>query len=133
MKNLKPTVPSKKYLMLITPLLRKATSILSQLRMGHVPLAKHLHHIGKANSLTCPACTQNKESIQHYILHCPAYHQARQQLYKNTGGRDINIKKLFSRLKTMQVLFQFITATQHFLSTHGDIPALRDKREERRR
>ena len=131
MKSIKPTI--KKYLMLIAPLSRKAASILSQLRTGHVPLAKHLHHIGKINSLTCPACTQSKESVQHYILHCPVHHQARQQLHNATGWRDINIKKLFSGLKTMQALFQFVTATQHFQSIYGDIPLLREEREERRR
>jgi hypothetical protein len=43
MKNTDPTTPSHKYIDLIMDLPQKITSILSQLRMGHAPLAKHLH------------------------------------------------------------------------------------------
>jgi hypothetical protein len=133
MKDLEPTAPSKKYLMLITPLPRKAASILTQLRTGHAPLAKHLHRIGKADSPICPTCRQNDESVQHYILHCTAYNQARQKLRNDTGGRDINIKELLSRPKTMRALFQFIATTQRFQNVYGDVPALREEREQRRR
>jgi hypothetical protein len=37
MKKTDPTAPSSKYIDLITGILRKATSILSQLRTGHAP------------------------------------------------------------------------------------------------
>jgi len=77
MKKTDPMTPSNKYLKLIMPLPRKLTSILSQLRMGHIPLAKHLHHISKADSLTCPACHQAEETTQHFLLHCPAHNTAR--------------------------------------------------------
>jgi len=56
MKKTDPTTPSCKYVDLITDLLQKIASILSQLRTGHAPLAKHLHRIGKSDSLICPAC-----------------------------------------------------------------------------
>jgi hypothetical protein len=134
MKNLKPSAPSNKYLMLIAPLPRKAASILTQLRTGHTPLAKYLHHIKKVDSPTCPACKQNDKSVQHYILHCPAHQQARQQLRNNIGGRDISLKNLFAKSELMRVLFQYVTTIQRFRSVYGNIPALREEeREERRR
>jgi ribonuclease HI len=133
MKDFEPTAPSKKYLTLVTPLPRKAASILTQLRTGHAPLAKHLHRIGKADSPICPTCRQNDESVQHYILHCTTHHQARQKLRHDTGGRDIKIKELLSRPKTMRALFQFVATTQRFQNVYGDIPALREEREQRRR
>ena len=63
MKKTDPTTPSNKYIDLVTTLPRKLASILSQLRTGHTPLAKHLHHIGKTNSLICPACQQSNETV----------------------------------------------------------------------
>jgi len=73
MKKTDPTTPSDKYIKLITNLPRKLTSILTHLQTRHAPLAKHLHHIGKSSSPICPACQQGKESIQHFLLHCPAH------------------------------------------------------------
>ena len=75
-----PTMPSNKFISLITKLPRKLASILTQLRTGHAPLAKHLFHIGKIDSPTCPACQQSEETVQHFILHCTAHQAARQAL-----------------------------------------------------
>ena len=128
MKKMDPTAMSNKYLTLIAALPRKAASILTQLRIGHAPLAKHLHHIGKADSPICPACLQHDKTIKHLMLHCPAHHAARQVLYNKMGGRDINITKLLMTLKTLQALFCFIAATDRFHSTFGDIPTLQEER-----
>ncbi|KAF8236099.1 hypothetical protein L208DRAFT_1531107 [Tricholoma matsutake] len=64
--------PSNKYIKLISGLPQKLASILSQLRTGHTPLAKHLHCIGKVDSPNCPDCQQGEEMIQHFI--CTAWH-----------------------------------------------------------
>ena len=82
MKKTDPKSPSTKYINLVTPLPRKLASVLSQLRMGHTPLAKHLHHIGKADSPTCPACQQDNETIQHLMLYCQAHWAARQIIWE---------------------------------------------------
>jgi len=91
--------PSNKYLKLITQLPRKFASIQSQLRTGHAPLAKHLHCIRKLDSPICPTCQQAEETIQHFMLHCPAHNAAKQTLQNNTGGRNINITKLLTMPK----------------------------------
>jgi len=127
MKKTDPMTPSNKYLKLITPLPRKLTSTLLQLRTGHVPLAKHLHHIRKADSLTCPACQQAKETIQHFLLHCPAHNTARQTLHNNTGGRSIDITKLLTTPKTLCALFLYITETGRWQSTLGKLPTLEEE------
>jgi len=127
MKKTDPMTPSNKYLKLITPLLRKFTSILSQLRMGHVPLAKHLHHIGKVDSPTCPACQQAEETIQHFLLHCPAHNAARQTLHNNMGGRSIDITKLLTILKTLHALFLYIMETGRWQSTFGKLLTLEEE------
>ena len=64
MKNTDPTAPSSEFLKLTAKLPRKLTSILTQLRTGHAPLAKHLHRIKKTDSPICPACLQETETVQ---------------------------------------------------------------------
>jgi hypothetical protein len=126
MKKTDPTAPLNKYIHLITNLPRKIASILSQLRTGHTLLAKHLHHIGKLDSPICPACQQKEETVQHFMLHCPAHQAARQILRNSTGGRDINITKLFTTAKTLPVLFRYIATTSCFHNTFGDLPPLEE-------
>ncbi|TFK38886.1 hypothetical protein BDQ12DRAFT_583936, partial [Crucibulum laeve] len=53
-------------------------SNLIQLQMRHAPLAGYLHRIGKTDSPHCLSCWEAigkaiKETVQHYILYCPAY------------------------------------------------------------
>jgi len=123
----RPYEPSNKYLKLITPLSRKLTSILSQLRMGYVPLAKHPHCISKADSPTCPACQQAKETTQHFLLHCPAHNAARQSLCNNMGGRSIDITKLLTTLKTLCALFLYIMETGRWQNSFGKLPTLEEE------
>ena len=114
MKDIEPTAPSKTYIKLIANLPRRLASTLTQLRTGHAPLAKHLHRIKKEDSPICPACLQRPETVQHLLLHCPAHWKARQALRNNTGGRNIDIKKLLTTPNTLKYVFKFITDTGRF-------------------
>jgi zinc-binding in reverse transcriptase len=89
-----------------------------------VPLAKHLFHIGKNDSLICPLCQQKEETVQHLMLHCPAHQAARQKLHNAMGGRSINLGKLFNSPKSLSALFTFITETECFHNTFGELPPL---------
>ncbi|KAF7363687.1 RNA-directed DNA polymerase from transposon X-element [Mycena sanguinolenta] len=51
------------YITLADNLPRSLAVLLLQLRSGHVPLAKHLHRIQKADSPICPCCRQADESV----------------------------------------------------------------------
>src|ERR1700733_10040780 len=133
MKNTDPTTPSRKYIDLITDLPRKIASILSQLRTGHAPLAKHLHRIGKIDSPLCPGCKQSDETVQHLLLHCTAHQAARQALRNSTGGREINITKLLTTPKTLPALFRYIAATGRFRNTFGDLPTLSEEQQRGRK
>ncbi|KAF8231877.1 hypothetical protein L208DRAFT_1466842 [Tricholoma matsutake] len=57
----------------MSEMMRKHTSLLLQLRTGHIPLNKHLHWIQKAELPTCPCCHHHDETVAHYVLHCPAH------------------------------------------------------------
>jgi ribonuclease HI len=126
MKTTDPTAPSKEFLKLTKQLPRKLTSILTQLRTGHAPLAKHLYRIKKADSPLCPDCLQDIESVQHYMLHCTTHHIARQELRNNTGGRDINLAKFFTSPKLLRPLFKYIAATGRFHNDLEQLPFLQE-------
>jgi hypothetical protein len=134
MKKTDPKTPSNKYITLITGLPRKLASILTQLQMGHAPLAKHLHHIGTSDSPICPACLQSDESVQHFMLHCPAHLGPQQMLQNNTGNRNIDLTKLLTSAapKTQRALFKYIAKTGRFHNTFGELPTLKKTQQEAR-
>ena len=72
-----PLVPSSAFCKLMEPLSRKNSSILTQLRLGHIPLNTYLHRIRKAESPLCPYCLEVHETVIHYLIRCPALDKAR--------------------------------------------------------
>ncbi|KAJ7158439.1 hypothetical protein C8R46DRAFT_836987, partial [Mycena filopes] len=92
---------------------------LLQLRTGHIPLAKHLHKIQKAESPVCPCCRQADESVEHYLVHCPAHNDARRELYR-TGGRNARVmSKLMGQPELLPHLFRYLARTGRFHTVHG--------------
>ena len=91
MQHTDPNAPSNEFIKLVSLLPRRSASIITQIKTKHFPLANYLFHIGKTPSPTCPICQQEPDSIEHFILHCPAHHNTRKKLCYNTGGRDIDI------------------------------------------
>ena len=77
----------------------------------------------------CPACLQGPETVQHLMLYCPAHQAARQNLQNKTGGRDINLSKLFTTAKSLQALFCFIADTGRFHYNLDHIPFLQENQE----
>ncbi|KAJ7110871.1 hypothetical protein C8R44DRAFT_883338 [Mycena epipterygia] len=104
---------------------RKLAVILLQLRVGHTILHKHLHRIKCADSSTCPCCHRVDETVLHYLLHCPAHSNAREELQR-LSGRDAHvIEKLLTQEKLLPLLFQFIACSGRFRTVFGEIPALK--------
>ena len=66
MKKTDPTAPAKDYLKPTAKLPRKLTSILTQLRTEHAPLAKHLHHIKKQTHLPAQLVTGTENTTTPY-------------------------------------------------------------------
>ena len=69
------TMPSGNFLKAISnpKLLRDKASKITQLRLNHIPLNRYLKQIWKVNSTRCPACSEDEENIEHYLLRCPNY------------------------------------------------------------
>ena len=94
--------------------------MLVQLRTDHVPLQKHLHRVGHANSLTCPACQSAEETVHHYILMCPAHVAQRKQLTDWLGRVARSLSTLLANPKVFKYLFRFIHDTGRFRKILGE-------------
>ena len=78
LRSIDKLAPSKKFLGLIKGLDRCQASLLTQLRMGHISLNRHLFHIHKVESPVCPHCQGlTVKSVRHVLLDCLFY--AREQ------------------------------------------------------
>jgi len=68
MRQIDQSLPLDKFLEITSSLNHRQTSVLTQLRTGHILINKHLHRIGKSDMPYCPQFT------------CPRYAQERHQL-----------------------------------------------------
>jgi ribonuclease HI len=124
--NIDPTLPSPSYLKLIANLPRKHAAILFQLRTGHAPLAKHLYRLQKAETPTCPSCRMYDDTVDHFLLFCPAHDEAR-RLMLHEGGLDTQHKsRLLSQARLLPHLFRFIARSGRMRAVYGDLPDLPD-------
>ena len=121
-----PALPSASYLKLITKLPRKHAAILFQLRTGHAPLAKHLVRLGKADTPICPSCRMHDDTVDHFLLFCPAHNDVH-RLMLHEGGLDTRLKgRLLSQPALLPHLFRYIVRSGRLRAVYGDLPDLPD-------
>jgi ribonuclease HI len=85
-----PTLPSNNFLKLTHKHAtgkRVYSSILFQLRTGHIPLNRYLHCFKLVDSLRCPGCGDPDESVLHFLLQCPAYALTSTELWGKRKGK----------------------------------------------
>jgi hypothetical protein len=111
------------YLELADCLPQSLAVLVMQLRTGHVPLAKHLHRICKADSPLCPCCRQADETVAHYLVHCPEHLRARQELYRAAGPDAHVLSKLLGSPKMLPHLCRYLGRTGRFHTVHGTLLA----------
>jgi hypothetical protein len=101
-------------------LTRKQASIILQIRCGHFPLNVYLHKINKVQSNRCQACDRDHdghsppETINHYILDCEAYTEARNELKEEIGIDQFHFPNIMSNVDRMKKLITFINRTGRF-------------------
>ena len=119
--NIDSTLPSPSYLKLIANLPRKHAAILFQLRTRHAPLAKHLFRLQKAESPACPSCHMHDDTVDHFLLFCPAHDQVR-RLMLHEGGPDTQHKsRLLSQARMLPHLFRFIARSGCMRAVYRDL------------
>ena len=114
----KDTIPpaSQKYLTLTSDhrISRNMASTIFQLRVGHVPLNKYLHWFKKVDHVRCPACGDQVERVEHFLIHCPKYaHERWPLLQKLKRTVPLTTEILFNK-STILSLINFIEATKRF-------------------
>ncbi|KAF7335977.1 RNA-directed DNA polymerase from transposon X-element [Mycena sanguinolenta] len=117
-----PKLAKGSYITLADSLPRSLAVLVLQLRTGHVPLAKHLHRIRKADSPICPLCRQADESVGHFLLWCPHHAAARQLLYSAAGPDSLALHRLLGTGNILPHLLRFLGRTGRFRSVHGALP-----------
>jgi ribonuclease HI len=119
MKKIDPKLPSRSYLELVTDLTRRQSSIIMQLRAGHLPLNSYLHWITKRDSPDCshPRCAGRHETVFHYLLECPAYDKERREILGKHGRKAGKISYLLGDPKCIKDTVKFIAATKRFGKT----------------
>jgi ribonuclease HI len=127
LQTIDPTAPSKHFAGLIDQFPRRHSSLLFQLRTGHIPLNKHLHRIAKSETATCQQCNEGNESVHHFLLTCPAYTRQRNILRQELGTRAHHVKHILNDAECLKSLFTFIAKTKRFEPTFGDVSPPKDK------
>ena len=110
------------YQKLTKDLPRVHTSILIQLRTGHIPLQAHLYRIQRADTPTCPTCHNHPETVEHYLLHCPTYDEQRKVVRHKLGPGATSIKRLLATRRYLPALMVYIRDTARFQQTFPRIP-----------
>lgn len=103
----------KTFSKLVGTLSRPEAALLIQLRIGHAPLNKYLHRIGKVDRPSCPACNASEEMVAHFIQWCPKYTHERWPLRCAAGRRDL-LRFALNDEKGIRLLMNFIRQTERF-------------------
>lgn len=121
LKQTDPSAPSKRTKTLTESLPRVQASLLTQMITGHVPLAHYLYRFKKAESAMCPACQTSSETIYHFLMECPAHNIPRREMQQTLKGKARKITTLLTDEECTKALFRYISKTQRFRTTHGDL------------
>ncbi|SJL06791.1 uncharacterized protein ARMOST_10133 [Armillaria ostoyae] len=115
---------ARRYRKLATSMPRKITSIMVQLRTGHIGLNRHLFNIQRVESPACPKCSYPNESVHHYLIRCPAYQNEREMLQRSIGaqGTAVTTKHILARRENIPHLVQYLNSTRRFEPTFGTFP-----------
>jgi hypothetical protein len=92
------------------------SSRIAQLRLTHVPLNSYLKRIGRVDNARCPACGEDEESIEHYLLRCPNYAHERWPLSQHARKKRkvLTLNTLLGDPEFILPLAAFIQATRRF-------------------
>ena len=119
------TTPSRKFLEAISTseITRSSASLISQLRLTHIPLNGYLKRFKRTDSARCPACGADEETITHFLLLCPSYAHERWALARQAKKKKkvMSLDVLLGDSSLVIPLANYINATHRF-TEHGEQP-----------
>ena len=119
--RLEESTPSKKLLNLSKhpELSRADASRIAQFRLGHAPINEYLKRIGRVDSARCPACSEDVETAEHFLLRCENYAHERWALARHASKlrKPMTIQTLLGHPEMTIALAKYIKATSRFKDT----------------
>ena len=113
--------PFSKFQKASSTLTRAQSSIIVQLRTGHIGLNKHLARINRSDTPLCPSCKLAVESVHHFLFDCPAYRNERHTLNQALGRKASSLKFLLSDKTGVQEVLKYIGRTGRLRRNFGDV------------
>jgi hypothetical protein len=111
-------MPLSKFLKTISnpKLSRTAASTITQFRLSHTPLNSYLKRIRKVDNARCPACGEDEESIEHFLLRRPSYAYERWDLTQHARKKHkaLSLVTILGDPQFTMPLAAFIQATGRF-------------------
>lgn len=98
---------------------RYQTSTITQLRIGHIPLNKHLHRVGKSDTPLCPACERRPETVRHFLMECPCFARHRWKMRIGLGSKSDRISTLLSTPLGIQRVLTYVKNTRRLRMMNG--------------
>ena len=112
------TSPSKLFLKAISQgnLSREVASRLLQIRLTHILLNSYLHRFKRVDSTRCPACGEDVEDTDHFLVRCPNYTYERWEMTQVVRKKHkmLTMETLLGDLEMIILLAKYITVTQRF-------------------
>ncbi|EJD43310.1 hypothetical protein AURDEDRAFT_34350, partial [Auricularia subglabra TFB-10046 SS5] len=88
---------------------------ITQLRIGHAPLNRHLHRIKRHDHPTCDACgTAPESALSGGLLECPQYRSQRERMRHSLGRGYERLDALLSTATGITAVLKYIAATGRF-------------------
>jgi len=136
MELIDKSFPFTSFRNILHSLSRAQSSLLIQLRSGHIPLNAHLFRLNCADMDKRQACytrwgaTAPRETVTHFLFDCPAYQNERHYLDITLGRRNRDLSYIMSRKDTVQDLLRYIGRTKRLRKPFGNVtPQLEEDNE----
>jgi ribonuclease HI len=113
MRKIDTSLPSWRTYKMLASLSRRATSIIVQLRTGHVGLNIFLRKISAVDSALCPRC-RAPESVAHFLLHCKRFDKERNGLKRSIGKAACSLPRLLNMPKNIPHTIKYIESSNRF-------------------
>jgi len=117
--------PFNKFQKISNALSRSQTSLLMQLRTGHILLNSYLFRIKKSGTRRCKSCWDRgrleiTETVVHYLFECQAYAAEHYDMDRALGRYSRDLKGIMASMKRIKELLKFVGRTARFKKTLGD-------------
>jgi len=120
------TFPFKNFSKIQNDLTRAQSSLLLQIRSGHIPLNAHLFRLNCSDTDKCQVCitrrgvTPARETVTHFLFNCPAHQNERYDLDRTLGRHNRDLEYILADSKHTRELLQYVGRTKRLQKTFGD-------------